>query len=435
MLINMKKILSILFLFCLSANAQPTLVKAKQLGDGLGTGSVVVTGGANGSLTYSTITSLPFASTAQVTSSLSAYQLKLNGTGFVVANGTVITYDNSTYLTTSSAAGIYVPYTGATSAVNLGSQTFSTSGQSTIGALYVTNTETVNGAWLANSTGTIITSLQTPTVFGSSASGGTLYLQSTSNATKGFVIIGSTTGTIISKTNHKINGVLNIYDSGTQTINGGLVSQVNGAVLSLGVNTGSFNLYGGAYDVTQNGAVFQVDSRAGNAHFTWNVRQPNVSAAASSTTAMSLTGAGVLTLLPQAGSHFSAKNSASGFVADIYDNSTHKAMEFYGDNSAHGSIIRMYSKTTTNNIQLVGDGSGGQPNFFLTARTGFGTSSPVASALVELSSTTQGFLPPRMTTTQKNAISSPATGLVVFDTTLGKLCVYTGAAWETITSS
>jgi hypothetical protein len=51
-----------------------------------------------------------------------------------------------------------------------------------------------------------------------------------------------------------------------------------------------------------------------------------------------------------------------------------------------------------------------------------------------MSSTTQGFLPPVMTTTQKNAISSPATGLIVFDTTLAKLCVYTGAAWQTITS-
>jgi hypothetical protein len=61
------------------------------------------------------------------------------------------------------------------------------------------------------------------------------------------------------------------------------------------------------------------------------------------------------------------------------------------------------------------------------------TTSSVASALFQLSSTTKGFLPPRMTTTQKNAISSPAAGLVVYDTTLAKLCVYT-TAWETITS-
>lgn len=57
-----------------------------------------------------------------------------------------------------------------------------------------------------------------------------------------------------------------------------------------------------------------------------------------------------------------------------------------------------------------------------------------ASAALQADSTTRGFLPPRMTTVQKNAISSPATGLVVYDTTLNKLCVYTGAAWETVTS-
>jgi hypothetical protein len=63
-----------------------------------------------------------------------------------------------------------------------------------------------------------------------------------------------------------------------------------------------------------------------------------------------------------------------------------------------------------------------------------GASSLTASAVLEATSTTKGFLPPRMTTTQKNAISSPAAGLVVYDTTLGKLCVYT-TAWETITSA
>ena len=42
--------------------------------------------------------------------------------------------------------------------------------------------------------------------------------------------------------------------------------------------------------------------------------------------------------------------------------------------------------------------------------------------------------PLRVTTAQKNAISSPAEGLVVYDTDLHKLCVYTGS-WETVTSS
>jgi hypothetical protein len=59
---------------------------------------------------------------------------------------------------------------------------------------------------------------------------------------------------------------------------------------------------------------------------------------------------------------------------------------------------------------------------------------PDASAQLQIDSTTKGILLPRMTTTQKNAIASPTAGLIVYDTTLNKLCVRTASAWETITS-
>jgi trimeric autotransporter adhesin len=65
---------------------------------------------------------------------------------------------------------------------------------------------------------------------------------------------------------------------------------------------------------------------------------------------------------------------------------------------------------------------------------GIGTTAPNASAILDAQSTTKGVRFPNMTTTQKNAISGPAAGLVVFDTTLAKLCVFSGAAWQTITS-
>jgi hypothetical protein len=80
----------------------------------------------------------------------------------------------------------------------------------------------------------------------------------------------------------------------------------------------------------------------------------------------------------------------------------------------------------TNNHALVTDGG----------NTGFGTTTPVASALVELSSTTQGLLLPRMTKTQRDAISSPATGLMVYqtDNTPG-LRVYNGTNWMRFTET
>ena len=46
---------------------------------------------------------------------------------------------------------------------------------------------------------------------------------------------------------------------------------------------------------------------------------------------------------------------------------------------------------------------------------------------------TNGLQPPVVTTSQKNALTVTA-GYVVYDSTLGKLCVYTGSAWQTITS-
>jgi hypothetical protein len=58
-----------------------------------------------------------------------------------------------------------------------------------------------------------------------------------------------------------------------------------------------------------------------------------------------------------------------------------------------------------------------------------GTFTDIASARLAVNSTTQGFLPPRMTTTQKNAIASPATGLMVYDTTLNLISVYNGTMW------
>jgi hypothetical protein len=71
----------------------------------------------------------------------------------------------------------------------------------------------------------------------------------------------------------------------------------------------------------------------------------------------------------------------------------------------------------------------------VNGKIGIGTTSPNAAALLHLASTTKGFLPPVMTVAQKTAISSPPEGLVVYDSDLQKLCVFTGSAWETLTSA
>ena len=65
----------------------------------------------------------------------------------------------------------------------------------------------------------------------------------------------------------------------------------------------------------------------------------------------------------------------------------------------------------------------------VNAQTGIGTTSPDASAKLEVSSTSKGILFPRMTTVQRNAIISPANGLHVFDTDVNALWFFDGAVW------
>ena len=87
---------------------------------------------------------------------------------------------------------------------------------------------------------------------------------------------------------------------------------------------------------------------------------------------------------------------------------------------------------------------GNSSNFTIEGGTGttfnrfelvVGALSSVPSAILSATSTTRGFLPPRMTTTQVNAISSPAAGLVVYSTTENQLCLYNGSSWRKLNDS
>ena len=57
-----------------------------------------------------------------------------------------------------------------------------------------------------------------------------------------------------------------------------------------------------------------------------------------------------------------------------------------------------------------------------------------ASAMLDVSSTTKGFLPPRMTTTERDLIASPATGLVLFNTTTNGLEIKSCTGWTSLTT-
>jgi len=72
----------------------------------------------------------------------------------------------------------------------------------------------------------------------------------------------------------------------------------------------------------------------------------------------------------------------------------------------------------------------------LNAQVGIGTTSPNVSSMLDVSSTTKGMLTPRMTSVQRNAITTPADGLIVYDTTLKSFYHYnsTTSSWVKINS-
>ena len=100
-------------------------------------------------------------------------------------------------------------------------------------------------------------------------------------------------------------------------------------------------------------------------------------------------------------------------------------LQFGGSTSSFPAIARSGSDI------LIKDAANG-----ITASMGIGVSSVNASAKLEIESTTKGFLPPRMTKTQRDAISSPATGLVIYqtDNTPGLRC-YNGSSWMRYTET
>jgi len=70
-----------------------------------------------------------------------------------------------------------------------------------------------------------------------------------------------------------------------------------------------------------------------------------------------------------------------------------------------------------------------------STKVGIGTTSPDASAALDITSTTRGFLPPRMTLAQRDAIVSPAAGLIVWCSNCnvaGELQLFNGTTWTNI---
>jgi hypothetical protein len=135
--------------------------------------------------------------------------------------------------------------------------------------------------------------------------------------------------------------------------------------------------------------------------------------------------------------------STSATTSLLVQNSAGTSKFFVDDSSVGadcciGNLVNGYSSLQWNaNAVGVGLISGGGLGAKVSNSASFviqdsGTISNVTSAKLVVNSTNAGFLPPRMTTAEKNLIATPANGLIVYDTTLARPCFFNGATWITL---
>jgi hypothetical protein len=204
------------------------------------------------------------------------------------------------------------------------------------------------------------------------------------------------------------NGQLLIGNGAGYALNtltpGAGIGVTNGAGTIAVANTGVLSWSGGATGLTPAGAATGAVNLAG----VLNVASGGTSASTASIVSF---------------------NNITGYSAAGATGTTSTNLVFSTSPTITTPVINGF----TGNTSVVNIGSG---QFFkaTSGNIGLGTISPNASAILDAQSTTQGVRFPNMTTVEKNAIGTPAAGLVVFDTTLAKLCVYSGTAWQTITS-
>jgi hypothetical protein len=119
--------------------------------------------------------------------------------------------------------------------------------------------------------------------------------------------------------------------------------------------------------------------------------------------------------------------TSSAQSVPLYINASGNATAGIEIRSTGARRFRILSTSTITTLEATNTG-GISTNASLNVGSGYTPAN--ASAVLQADSTTQGFLPPRMTTTERDAISTPAAGLMVYNTTTNKAQCYNGSTWN-----
>jgi len=229
----------------------------------------------------------------------------------------------------------------------------------------------------------------------------------------------------------------------TAGLTGGASPPYSGGALNIGGTRGSIGYFGFATGQNIFTAGYTGGIRMDAAHGTIRIQGTNQGAAVDNVVIENF--AGVNKQMPNNNS--TIVNIKEG--VEQFNNNLSNAVLKYSGEINQGSAVTSSTftgfwfeptPTSLNGIKLIGFRNSVGDNYLNTTSGGVAIGLPASTALsakLEVSSTTAGFLPPRMTTAQRDAISAPATGLSLYctdctatDTSTGVMQTYNGSTWK-----
>jgi hypothetical protein len=390
----------------INANNTISLLDSALFASAIGAGTVTSVARTNGlgiSASVANSTTTPNITIAVDTSDASILSRQRAATTYqsLLVSGTNIKTVNSnsllgsgnisvgTVTNVTGTAPIQVATGTTTPAISVDTASITKTGVVTIGTQSFKGQKTIIGANVTSATSTLKLLDSLSNTYFDARNDGSIILGKSGSTTTPLTVIGS-------------------GGTGTQFIAGNNQIQVPGSMIPIGV--GSFTFFSNIAG-SGTGNSFSFDYNNNPQHSTGNRNNINVAGTINTQSSAVLNNINIAPTY-----NVNANTTSSSILRGVYYAPTLTAI---------GSAQHRAWENTTGNI-LFGTTSGS---------VGIGVTTTInASAILQVSSTTQGFLPPRMTATQRTAIASPAVGLMVYQTdgTEG-IYVYASSGWKMLT--